>query len=76
MSRTPADGPLYRVVGHGFEVEAFDDRVVVLLHVGRSRELSASTFTEELMMLCALRDKGALSEDEFTLAKRRLIGER
>lgn len=59
---------VYRLVGHGCEVEVFDERVVVL-QVGRGVRLS-----DEVAKLAELRQRGVLSDEEFVAAKRRVIG--
>lgn len=65
----PMNELIYRFAGYGCEVEVFDDRVVVL-QVGRSQ----SRLSEEVSKLAELRERGVLSEDEFSAAKRRVIG--
>lgn len=60
--------PLYRVVAaSGCTVEVFDARITIV-------QIAAATLAEEVTKLEQLRDRGALTNEEFTTAKRRLLG--
>lgn len=60
---------LYRLVANGCQIDVFDERIVVM-RISRQ----ASDLSDEVAKLAELRTRGALTEDEFTAAKRRLIG--
>lgn len=62
--------PLYRIRSDGYDLEVFDERVVLVeRRVGADGRLSG-----EVERLAELRNQGVLSEDEFAAAKRRVIG--
>lgn len=61
---------LYRITGFGgSQIEVFDRRITVV-----ERRIGA-TLADDVAQLAMLKDRGVLTDDEFTAAKQRLLSE-